>query len=179
MNLFYTSFILNFFIFIFLNDYIKIKKIPYVSTLNAAAEFIDIIILYLDSGNNIYQSFTQAAKFCLNIQLKKNATKTLIIYSMGCSLKESLQLSLNKDNNPFYNEIIEGILLSLKLGTPLKENLLQMSLSMRIRSKLSLEETMSKAPVKMIFPLVFFIFPVIFILLGSGFIQDFISTMGF
>ncbi|APJ04080.1 type II secretion system F family protein [Silvanigrella aquatica] len=181
------SFILNFIILNYFKIDLKLinlkplqsRKNQYVSMLFATADFIDTILLHLEAGSNIFHSFKNATENSLNEDLKRNAKETLILYSMGCSFSDSLKNSINEKSDPFYNEMVECIHLSLLLGTTLKENLVQLSASLRIRAQLSIEESMSQAPVKMIFPLVFFIFPVIFILLVSGFIQDFISTMRF
>ncbi len=154
------------------------KKYP-PCTLHAAADFIDILLLHLEAGSNIYHSFGQAALCSLDDNIKKYTHETLSKYSMGSSFIESLQYSIGHKNNQIYDEIIESIVLSLQLGTSLKANLSQLSVNMRIRANLNLEEVISQAPVKMIFPLVFFIFPVIFILLGSGSIQDLIRSLRF
>ncbi len=154
------------------------KKYP-SCTLHAAADFIDIIVLHVEAGNNIYHSFELAAHCSLEDNIKKYTNETLSKYSMGCSFIESLKYSIGHKNNQIYDEIIESIIISIQLGTSLKANLSQLSMNMRIRANLKLEEVVSQAPVKMIFPLVFFIFPVIFILLGSGSIQDLIRSLRF
>ena len=146
---------------------------------HAAADFLDIILLNLESGKNIYQSFEKAALFTLNENIKKCADEVLTRYSVGSTFSASLQNSTYKSNNPFYNEMIENMLLSIQLGTSLEKNLFELSKNMRSQANLKLEEVATQAPVKMVFPLVFFIFPVIFILLGSGSIQDLIRSLRF
>jgi tight adherence protein C len=84
-----------------------------------------------------------------------------------------VQLSLGTD------KIIENMIISLKLGTSLQKNLTELSKNMRTQANLKLDEITAQAPVKMVFPLVFFIFPVIFILLSSGSIQDLIRSLRF
>lgn len=179
INLFFFKYILNHFKIFKFKHFSPEKKQQQVFMYHAATDFIDIILLHLESGSNIYHSFCHAAQCSLNEKIKINANETLSRYSMGCSLIESLQYSLGQKNNQIYDEIVENIILSLQLGTPLKANLSELSANMRIRANLKLEEVIAQAPVKMIFPLVFFIFPVIFILLGSGSIQDLISSLRF
>jgi tight adherence protein C len=159
--------------------YLIREKKHYVHTLHAAADFIDIMLLHLEAGINIYHSFGHAAHCSLDENIKKYANETLLRYSIGCSFIESLQHPIGHKNNQIYDEISENIILSLQLGTSLKANLSELSMGMRIRANLRLEEIISQAPVKMVFPLVFFIFPVIFILLGSGSIQDLIRSLSF
>lgn len=176
-NLLFFKYFLNRLKTIRFKHLIKEKKCD-VYILHSSADFIDVILLYL--GCNIYHSFEHAAQSSFNEDMKKYANETLSRYSMGCSLIESLQHSIKgKKSNQFYNEIIENIILSLQLGTSLKASLFELSMNMRIRANLKLEEIASQAPVKMIFPLVFFIFPAIFILLGSGSIQDLIRSLRF
>jgi tight adherence protein C len=179
MIFFILSFFINFIFFSFLKFNFKSKKRPFtqkenklVSNLHAGADFIDSLLLYLESGCNTYDAFDQAVRGCMNSQIKKHGIRALLNYSLGNSLIEALKHSADPKNYPIYSEIVDNIALSIQLGTPLKTNLCALCFQFRTRANLELEEIAAKAPIKMIFPLVFFIFPVIFILLGSGFIQD-------
>jgi len=190
MKFLFFSFLLNL-IFIFLFQKLislsfrkKLLPLPFLKnefilTQHETADFLDIILLNLDAGKNIYQSFENATKFTINPIIKKSAKEALTRYSVGCSFITALQKSTGKKNNPFYDEIIENIIISLKLGTSLQKNLTELSKNMRTQANLKLDEMTAQAPVKMVFPLVFFIFPVIFILLSSGSIQDLIRSLRF
>lgn len=187
MNYIIISITINFIFFIYLNFGFKKNLFSYkfkknngsIFEIYSIIDFIDTIILYLEAGHNIYQSFSYASNFSNNKNIKKYSLEVLAKYSTGCSLIESLQSSINNKNEIFYNEVVEKIILSLQLGTSLKKNLSDLSASLNSRADFDLEEVISRAPVKMIFPLVFFIFPVIFILLSSGFIQDLIKSTNF
>ena len=178
INLIFLKYFIKNFKKMKLKYFVKNKK-HYVHRLHAAADFIDFMLLYLEAGNNIYHSFGHAAQCTLDTNIKQYANESLLRYSMGCSFIESLQHPIGRKNNQIYDELIENIILSLQLGTSLKATITELSLNLRTRANLRLEENVSQAPVKMIFPLVFFIFPVIFILLGSGSIQDLIRSLRF
>ncbi|MBX9839111.1 MAG: type II secretion system F family protein [Silvanigrellaceae bacterium] len=190
MKFIFLSFLLNlFFIFLFQKSkFISIRKKiwtfsflknNFILTQHETADFLDIILLNLDAGKNIYQSFENAMTFTINLNIKKAANEALTRYSIGCPFITALQKSTGKKKNQYYDEIIENMIISLKLGTSLQKNLTELSKNMRTQANLKLDEITAQAPVKMVFPLVFFIFPVIFILLSSGSIQDLIRSLRF
>jgi tight adherence protein C len=151
-----------------------------IKNLQEGADFLDFILLNLEAGANIQQSFFQAAQNLDSGVFKKQAQKINGFCQIGFSFAESLHSGLqNESINPVLKEILENLALSLKLGTPLIQILSHLSFHFRVTASSRLEEIGNKAPVKMIFPLVLFIFPAIFILLGSGAIESLLHSFNF
>ena len=144
------------------------------------ADFIDFILLNLDAGLNIEHSYFQSSQNLEVGELKKNTQKILTLCAIGFSFGESIEIVVKENNiSSVFKEILENLSLSLKLGSPLAPILNHLALHFRLLATSRLEEIASEAPIKMIFPLVIFIFPVIFILLGSGAIENLIRSFNF
>jgi tight adherence protein C len=75
---------------------------------------------------------------------------------------------------PEVQAFVRGILHSDQLGTALTRTLRMQSADVRARRQLHAEETANKAPVRMLFPTIFCIFPALFVIvLGPAVIQLF------
>lgn len=159
---------------------LHLKQKTSILQLQEAADFVDFILLNLEAGINIEQSFFQAANNLEKGELKKGAEKMLALCRIGFSFGEALNFVLNTKNfDASLKELLENLSLSMKLGSPLVKVLHQQGLHFRLIAAARLEELANEAPVKMIFPLVLFIFPVIFILLASGAIENLVRSFHF
>lgn len=91
---------------------------------------------------------------------------------MGMPRREALKELAARTDVPDLNTFIASLIQADTLGVSISKVLRIQSEQMRNRRKQRAEETAMKAPVKMIFPLVLFIFPTIFvILLGPAGLQ--------
>ncbi|BBH53493.1 type II secretion system F family protein [Fluviispira sanaruensis] len=142
----------------------------------ALTDFLDTFVLNLHAGLNTFKAFERASFSITDQNLQIYCKNILKKYYLGSSFLEALQTVRKAESNCDLQEAIESITLSLLLGTSLAENLAQLSNQLKAKANTELEKLASEASVKMIFPLVFFIFPVIFILLGSASIEDFIIS---
>jgi tight adherence protein C len=160
---------------------LKLKKNSFpISEYYEGADFIDFMLLNLEAGSNIEHAFFQASSNLEPGLLKKQTQKVIALSNIGLSFGEAMEAVLKEEQLLFvFKELLENLTLSLKLGSPLAQILNHLSLHFRLLATSRLEEVAAEAPVKMIFPLVLFIFPVIFILLGSGAIQKLIQALNF
>lgn len=182
---FFISLILNFCV-IFYKDIYKIFKNFNIKNINislnefyATSEFLDLLILNLESGHNLYQAFALARNYAIDAEIQKIANRILFKHYLGTPFFECLKETATKQQNPYFNDMLETIVISLQLGTPIQNALHDLSKALKMQAILKMEECAAQAAVKMVFPLVLFIFPVIFILLGSGSIQDLIISLRF
>lgn len=141
------------------------------------AEIIDEIVYWLYTGQTLEKALAQIAHQSRLPAFQKALEHSLLFYQMGNDIKTALQTLKSSYPNQFLPEVIETILTSLKMGTSLTGVLIPLSRRYRFFYQCYFEETTAKIPVKLIFPLVFFIFPVIFLLLGSGTLQDFFNVI--
>ncbi|MDI6869864.1 MAG: type II secretion system F family protein [Bacillota bacterium] len=91
---------------------------------------------------------------------------------MGMPRREALKEVASRTDVPDLNTFIASLIQADTLGVSISKVLRIQSEQMRNRRKQRAEETAMKAPIKMIFPLLIFIFPTIFIvLLGPAVLQ--------
>lgn len=170
---------LKFFFLLKIKKNFSSQKIS-IQELQKCADFIDFILLNLEAGANIEQSFFHAVHNMETGLLKQNSQKILTLCQIGFSFGEAINhFLLEKKTNSVLTELLENLSLSLKLGSPLIQVLNHLGIHFRLIAATRLEELANEAPVKMIFPLVIFIFPVIFILLASGAIENLVRSFNF
>jgi len=93
---------------------------------------------------------------------------------MGKPRREALKDMTARFNVPDLNNFVSAIILGEQLGISIGNVLRQQADQIRTRRRQNAEEKAMKAPIKMLFPLVFLIFPALFIIiLGPGAIQIF------
>ncbi len=165
MILFVLIFLLNFLVLFRKNIYKMIKKINYKNiniSLNefyATSEFLDLMILNIESGHNLPQAFALAQNYSIDEEIQKIANRILFKHDLGTPFFECLTDLLPQQQNPYFQEMLETIVISLQLGTPIQNALHDLSKALRMQAILKMEECAAQAAVKMVFPLVLFIFP--------------------
>lgn len=85
--------------------------------------------------------------------------------SVGKSKREALRNMAERTDVPDLNNFIVAVLQADKLGLGLSRLLKSQSEAMRLNAKQRAQEKAAKAPIKMLIPMVMFIFPAIFIVL--------------
>jgi tight adherence protein C len=84
---------------------------------------------------------------------------------MGLAVNEALEGMLRRCETPALRTFVRSVIQGEALGTSTGQIMRNLALEMRKRRRAKAEERAQKAPVKMLFPLVFLIFPSIFIVL--------------
>ena len=103
---------------------------------------------------------------------------TLQEQSMGLSTKEALTNMLERCETPSMRSFVRSILQGETLGVSIGAILRNLAIEMRKRRRQLAEERAQKAPIKMLFPLVFLIFPPIFIVLLYPAISSLTQSLG-
>jgi tight adherence protein C len=89
--------------------------------------------------------------------------------SMGLGLNESLSNLVARQDVPAVRSFVRSILQGEQLGVSVTQTLRSLAQEMRARRRQHAEEQAQKAPVKMVFPLVLFMFPsLVLIVLGPA-----------
>jgi len=143
-----------------------------------AIEFIEYLSLSLESGHNIQDAFLLSTTYIEEGFFYAQCIEVIKSYQLGISFSQSLLKASKSAKCNIASEVFENIYTSLKMGTQLTTMIKEMSAQLRLKSIASLEEMAHEAPIKMIFPLVIFIFPVLFILLGTKTLMNFIQSLG-
>ena len=90
---------------------------------------------------------------------------TLQEQNLGLSGRDALENLATRTNTPGLRVFVRGIIQGETLGMSIGQVMRNLALEMRKRRKAAAEEKAQKAPIKMIFPLVFLIFPAMFVVL--------------
>ncbi len=130
----------------------------------AMPEMIDLLVVTVEAGISLAGSMRIASRE-LTGPLGEELRLTLQEQNLGLSPRDALEnLAMRADTGGmriFVRGIIQGETLGMSIGQVMRN----LALEMRKRRKAAAEERAQKAPIKMIFPLVFLIFPAMFIVL--------------
>jgi tight adherence protein C len=127
-------------------------------------ELIDLLVVGVEAGLS-FSAALQATTDRLRGPLGQEMRLLLQEQRMGLSSTEALKNVLERVETPsmrtFVRAMIQGELLGISVG----EILRSIAGEMRQRRRARAEERAQKAPVKMLFPLVFLIFPAMFVVI--------------
>ena len=127
-------------------------------------DMIDLLVVTIEAGLGILASMRVASE-SMSDPLGQELRLTLQEQRMGLSVGqaiESLGRRADCDNmRIFVRSITQGERLGVSIGTTMRN----LSLEMRKRRRAKAEERAQKMPIKMLFPLIFFIFPALFIVI--------------
>ena len=130
----------------------------------ALPELIDILVVTVEAGLAFSASLRVAAREFTG-PLHEELLLTLQEQSMGLAVSEALTNMLQRADTPamrsFVRSVIQGETLGVSTGTIMRN----LAVEMRKRRRAAAEEQAQKAPIKILFPLVFLIFPTLFIVL--------------
>jgi len=127
-------------------------------------ELIDLLVVTIEAGVGFAGAMRVAADR-LQGPLAEELRLTLQEQNMGLTAMEALRNLGSRAPTPgvriFTRAVMQGETLGVSIGTIMRN----VALEMRKRRKALAEERAQKAPVKMLFPLIFLIFPAMFIVL--------------
>jgi len=127
-------------------------------------ELIDLLVLMVEAGLG-FSGAIRIASGQLQGPLGDELRLTLQEQNMGLSMNEALSNMLSRCETPSMRSFVRSVLQGERLGVSIGAILRNLAVEMRKRRRQAAEERAQKAPIKMLFPLVFLIFPAIFIVL--------------
>ena len=134
-------------------------------------ELIDLLVVTVEAGLGFVGSL-QTAATRISGPLGEEIRLTLQEQSMGLSMQEALLSMLDRVDTASMRSFVRSVVQGETLGVSIGQIMRDLAGEMRRRRKASAEERAQKAPIKILFPLVFLIFPAMFVvLLGPALIQ--------
>jgi tight adherence protein C len=129
--------------------------------------FIDLLTLAVEAGMDFMAALSQVVGMSMSNPLVDEFKLTLEEVSLGATREESLRKMTDRVRLPELTSFISSLLQANRLGTPLGRVLRIQAEVMRKKRIMRAEKLAQEASVKIILPLVAFIFPcVLIILLG-------------
>lgn len=143
----------------------RTERIDYVMP-----ELIDMLIATIEAGISFGGSLQIATKRFRG-PLGDELRLTLQEQNMGLGLNEALGHMAERCGTPSVRSFVRSLIQGEQLGVSVGQTLRNLAYDMRARRRAIAEERAQKAPVKLVFPLVLFIFPSLMIVaLGPAFI---------
>lgn len=127
-------------------------------------ELIDILVVTVEAGVGFTASLRVAAGK-MRGPLGQELRLTLQEQNMGLSSTDALLNMLERADTPGMRSFVRSIVQGEKLGVSIGQIMRNLAIEMRKQRRAKAEERAQKAPVKMLFPLIFLIFPAMFIVL--------------
>jgi tight adherence protein C len=140
-------------------------------------ELIDLLVVTVEAGLG-FNSSLQVAGERLTGPVGEEIRLTLQEQSMGLSTNEALRNLLSRAETPAMRSFVRAILQGETLGVSIGEIMRTLAVEMRKRRRASAEERAQKAPIKILFPLIFLIFPAMFVILLGPAAFQFIEAFG-
>ena len=140
-------------------------------------DLIDLLVVTVEAGLGFSGSL-QVAAARMQGPLGDELRLTLQEHRMGRALKEALEQMLARAETPAMRSFVRAVTQGEALGVSIGSILRGLAVEMRRRRRQLAEERAQKAPVKMLFPLVFLIFPAIGILLLGPAVLDISESLG-
>jgi tight adherence protein C len=140
-------------------------------------ELIDLLVVTVEAGlglNGSLQITSQNMRGALGDELRL----TLQEQRMGLSITQALSNLLARCDTPSMRSFVRSVLQGETLGVSIGQIMRSLALEMRKRRRAAPEERAQKAPIKLLFPLVFLIFPCMFIVLLFPAVYSFMQSFG-
>jgi tight adherence protein C len=139
-------------------------------------ELIDLLVVTIEAGVGFNESLRIAASR-VGGALGQELRLTMQEQTMGLALNEALQNLLQRSETPGLRSFIRSVLQGETLGVSIGQILRNVALDMRKRRRAMAEERAQKAPIKILFPLVFMIFPAIFVIILAPAVYSIMDTL--
>ncbi|MDQ3857311.1 MAG: type II secretion system F family protein [Actinomycetota bacterium] len=140
-------------------------------------ELIDLLVVTVEAGLG-FNSSLQVAAERLRGPLGDEMRLALQEQSLGLPTDEALRNMLARADTPAMRSFVRSIIQGETLGVSIGDIMRNLAEEMRKRRKANAEERAQKAPIKILFPLIFMIFPAMFVVLLGPAAFQFIEAFG-
>jgi tight adherence protein C len=138
---------------------------------------IDLLVVTVEAGLGFTGSLQLAAER-FGGPLGDELRLTLQEQSMGLSAQEALRNLLERCETPLMRSFVRSVLQGETLGVSIGQIMRDLAVDMRKRRRQAAEERAQKAPIKLLFPLVFLIFPAMFVVILGPAVFSFLEAFG-
>jgi tight adherence protein C len=145
--------------------------------LRALPDALDLLTISVEAGLGFDAAMTKVTEKWTN-ELSQAFTRVLIEIQMGTLRRVALRSMADRSGVPELTSFVAAIIQADQLGVSLARVLHIQSEQMRIRRRQRAEELAHQAPIKMMIPLVFLIFPALFVVLLGPALPSLRSAFG-
>lgn len=141
-------------------------------------DVVDLLSLAFEAGLGVDASFKAVAERSRGGMLGSAITKMLGRVRFGARRHQAWREMAAGIGSLDFTEVVTALVQADTMGVGLAESLRKLADQMRIRRRHQVEENAQKAPVKLLFPLAFLIFPAIFVVLFGPVILNMMEVFG-
>ena len=127
-------------------------------------DMIDLLVVTIEAGLGILASMRVASETMAD-PLGQELRLTLQEQRMGLTVQQAIESLGKRADTPNMRIFARSLTQGERLGVSISATMRNLSLEMRKRRKAAAEEIAQKMPIKMLFPLILFIFPAMFIVI--------------
>lgn len=139
------------------------KTLPQIAA--ALPEAIDLLVVVMQAGLDFQVALSQYLERAPAGPLRDELAKLQTEIRTGNSRVDALRHLRDRVRDPGLQETVRSIIQGIELGSSLTPLLKAQAQALRQRRSYQAEKRAAVAPLKLMFPLFFFIFPTIFIVL--------------
>jgi tight adherence protein C len=139
-------------------------------------ELVDLLVVAVEAGLG-FTAAMRAASTRLDGPLGEEIRLALQEQTLGLTTIEAMKNMLARADTPGMRSFVRAMVQGEQLGISIGQMLRTLAEEMRKRRRAAAEERAQKAPVKMLFPLVFLIFPAMFVVLLGPAIYAFTDAL--
>ena len=151
---------------------LRLDKIDY-----GMPELVDLLVVGVESGMG-FSGAMRAASQRIDGPLGEELQLMLREQTLGATLTDALRHLVDRCDTPATRSFSRTIVQGERLGVSIAQMMRSLAEEMRKRRKARAEELAHKAPVKILFPLVFLIFPSLFIVLLAPAVINIVHQFG-
>ncbi|MDA8067180.1 MAG: type II secretion system F family protein [Actinomycetota bacterium] len=158
--------------------YVQRKARLRIETIDRALpDLIDLLTVMIEAGLSFPQAMRMSAGQ-FDPPLGDELRLTLQEQTMGLSIDEALGHMADRADTPAMRSFVRAMSQGERMGISLGQIMRNLAHEMRARRRSRAEERAQKTPVLMLFPLVFLIFPAIFIVLMTPAVISLVHNLG-
>ena len=136
---------------------------------------LDLLTLSVEAGLDFAAAIGKVVEKGRKGPLVDEFAITLKTLKMGKTREDALKAMAERVNLPALNSFVNALVQADKMGTSLGKILRIQSTQMRVERTQRAEKLANEAPVKLLFPLILFIFPTVFMILFGPIIYQMMS----
>jgi tight adherence protein C len=140
-------------------------------------DMIDLLVVTIEAGLGILASMRVASETMAD-PLGQELRLTLQEQRMGLSVGQAIESLGRRADAPNMRTFVRAITQGERLGVSIGTTMRNLSVEMRKRRRALAEERAQKMPIKMMFPLIFFIFPALFIVILTPMVISIADALG-
>jgi len=139
-------------------------------------DMIDLLVVTIEAGLGILASMRVASE-TMSDPLGQELRLTLQEQRMGLSVNQAIESLGRRADAPNMRIFVRALTQGERLGVSIGTTMRNLSVEMRKRRRAMAEERAQKMPLKMLFPLIFCIFPALFVVILTPMIINIIDAL--